>query len=434
MTSSTMSERRVTGGRRLSAAEFRAMYPAMSGNNATAFLDNAGGSQLPAVVIDAMIAYLRESYVQLGADYELSKRATATVGAAHRFVKHFMNAPADGHVVLGASTSQLMLTLAMAHARVLGDGDEIIISEASHESNVGAWVNMGQGDGARPGVKVKFWRVDPATGEHDLAHLDELLTARTRLVCMPHVSNIFGHVADVGAITRRVHAAGAKILVDGVAYAPHRVMDVSAWGVDWYVYSTYKVFGPHMAALFGTREAFAPLTGPNHFFIPKDELPRKFELGGVSHEGAAGVLALDHFLRDVAGEARLVDVLGTEGRFDHSIAVRAFEVMGAVEESLQVRLLKYLSEKPGVRVIGPGAACRERVSIVSFVREGRSSREIALAGNREGLGYRHGNYYAYRLCQRLGLDPADGVVRVSLCHYNTDAEVDRLIDLFDRVL
>lgn len=416
------------------------MFPALA--SSTAFLDNAGGSQLPGVVIDAMTRYLRETYVQLGAAYDTSVRATATVATAHRFVKHFMNVGHEGppgaeswqgEVILGASTSQLVYTLAHAHARVLEPGDEVIISEASHESNVGAWVNMGDARGARPGVQVKFWRVDRRSGEPDLDHLRELLSPRTRLVCFPHVSNIFGHIADVATITRLVHAAGARVLVDGVAYAPHRAIDVSAWGVDWYVYSTYKVFGPHMAALYGSNGALASLTGPNHFFIPRDELPRKFELGGVSHEGAAGILALDHFLRDLVAEPRLADLTSTDARFDHNIVRRAFDAMQRLEEPLAARLLDYLKSKPGVRVIGPDAD-ESRVCIVSFVVNGRSSRSIAEAGNKAGLGFRFGNFYAYRLCESMGLNPSDGVVRVSFCHYNSMDEVDRLIRFFEGVL
>lgn len=428
--------------------QIRAMYPALSA--ATAFLDNAGGSQLPGVVIDEMTRYLRESYVQLGADYEVSRRATATVAAAHRFVKHFMNVPFEGapgaerwggEVILGASTSQLIFTLAQAHARVLKPGDEIIISEASHESNVGAWVNMGQPDGSRPGVMVKLWKVDPLTGEPDMAHLRSLLSPRTKLVCWPHVSNVFGHVADVAAITREVHQHGAKVLVDGVAYAPHRAVDVKAWGVDWYVYSTYKVFGPHMAALYGSNQALAPLTGPNHFFIPQSELPRKFELGGVSHEGAAGILALDHFLRDLVGLPRLRDLCAPDAAFDLSIVQRAFEIMERFETPLQDRLIAFLKTKPGVRIIGPSSTSAEvgdgntqRVCIVSFVCKGKSSKSIALAGNALGLGFRFGNFYAYRLCQSLGLEPSDGVVRVSFCHYNSMDEADRLIRFLDAAL
>jgi cysteine desulfurase family protein (TIGR01976 family) len=406
----------------------------------TVFLDNAGGSQMPGVVIDAITAYMRESFVQLGADYSVSRRATAIVAAAHRYLQTFMGAvSADGttrgHVIIGASTSQLIYTLANAYAPHLKPGDEIVISQASHESNAGAWYRLAAPvEQCGRGVVIRPWNVDPRTFDHSLEELAPLMTERTRLVCFPHVSNILGRVADVPAITRFVHERGAQVIVDGVAFAPHRAVDVSAWNVDWYVYSTYKVFGPHMAALFGMHEALAPLTGPNHSFIPRTELPRKFELGGVSHEGAAGLVALDHFLRDLIGERRLEDPVDPHARYERSVVTRAFQTIEELETPLMRMLLEYLRSMPGIRIIGPETDGRERVGIVSFVKPSMSSASIARAGNAEGLGFRFGNFYAYRLCQSLGIDPADGVVRVSFCHYNTPEEVERLIGFLRTVL
>ena len=109
------------------------------------------------------------------------------------------------------------------------------------------------------------------------------------LVAFPHVSNLLGEIVDVAEVTSLAHQSGARVVVDGVAYAPHRAIDVASWKVDWYAYSAYKVYGPHMAVLWGRSDALAELTGPNHFFIPDDEVPYKFEIGGPSHEGCAGI-------------------------------------------------------------------------------------------------------------------------------------------------
>jgi len=418
----------------------RAHFPACA--SPTAFLDNAGGSQLPAVVIDAMTAYLRESYVQLGADYEVSRRATATVAAAHRYLKFFMGAidPGGrdtGQVIIGPSTSQLIATLATAYAPRLAPGDEIIISDASHESNAGPWRRLApsfQEHGRA--IIIKPWPINPITFAHDLAELGPLLSPRTRLVCFPHVSNILGRVEPLADIIPfiRARAPHARILVDGVALAPHRAIHAHAWDADFYVYSTYKVFGPHAAALYAKHDALAPLTGPNHDFIPSSELPRKFELGGVSHEAAAGILALDHFLRDLAGTPRLPDLIDPHARYDRAIIDRAFDTIEHLETPLMARLLDYLSSVPGLRLIGPTATDRSRVSIISFTKPGTPSASIARAGNALHLGFRFGNFYAFRLCRSLGLDPADGVVRVSFCHYNTPAEVERLIAFLRQTL
>ncbi len=280
-------------------AEVRAAFPALSAP--TLFLDNAGGSQVPSVVVEGIRDYFLNSYVQLGADYAVSRRATATVARAHEFVKCFVNAGDVGHgrglgeCVLGPSTTALCNLLANAYAESPKPGrDEVVVCTAGHESNVGPWVRL-----APRGYVVKPW---PVTRRADgpwgisIDELRPLLSSRTALVAFPHVSNVLGEIVDVKAITALVHQHGGRVVVDGVAFAPHRAIDVADWGADWYVYSWYKVFGPHMAALFGRREAFAEITGPNHYFVDKSDVPYKFELGGVNHEGCAGLLALYDYL------------------------------------------------------------------------------------------------------------------------------------------
>lgn len=433
----TLSSLRVSTLHRPAA---RAHFPACL--SPTAFLDNAGGSQLPAVVIDAMTAYLRESYVQLGADYDISRRATATVAAAHRYLKTFMgtydaHGRETGHVIIGPSTSQLIATLATAYAPHLAPGDEIIISTASHESNAGPWRRLAAAiDHHGRGVTIKPWDINPTTFAHSLDTLATLISPRTRLVCFPHVSNILGRVEPVEQIIPfiRDRAPKAHIIVDGVAFAPHRAIHAHAWDADFYIYSTYKVFGPHAAAMFAKADALAPLTGPNHDFIPQGELPRKFELGGVSHEAAAGILAIDHFLRDLVSTPRLPDLTDPQAPYDRAVIDDAFDIVEQLETPLMARLLDYLSTVPNLRLIGPPTPDRSRVGIISFTKPGTPSATIARAGNAQRLGFRFGNFYAYRLCQSLNLDPTDGVVRVSFCHYNTPAEVDRLIAFFRSVL
>lgn len=422
-------------------ASVRAHFPSLSSDEV--LLDNGGGSQVPRVVADAIHHYLLHHYVQLGADYASSRRATAIVAAAHRLLKTFMNVPdapgdpagarSGGEVILGASTSELCARLANAYADALRPGDEIVVCQTGHESNIGPWMKL-----ARRGFTVREWCVDPATGVAPLDGLRALLTGRTRLVAFPQVSNILGEVINLPPIVRLAHEAGARVVVDGVAYAPHRAIDLARWGVDWYVYSTYKVYGPHMAALYGSREALAEVVGPNHEFIPRDDLPRKFELGGVNHEGAAGILALDHFLRDLLGVPRLTDPADPAAVFDRGVVEQAFELIERLEVPLQARLVEYLAHKPGVRLIGPAVGDRSRICIVSFRHERLTPRQIALAANERGLCLRYGHFYAWRLCRAMGLRPEDlstgGVVRVSFAHYNTPEEVERLIEFFEEIL
>ena len=399
----------------LDAIRFR--FPALAGD--TVFFENAGGSQVPAVVGDAVRDYMLHTYVQLGVDYELSRRCSALVDRAHDFIRLLVNGDDVGEVVLGASCSSLCLMLADAYARVLGPGDEIVVAEAGHEANVGPWTHL-----ADRGVTLRTWRVDPDSGRANLQGLADVLSERTRIVTFPHVSNLVGEIVDVQAATALAHEVGAKVVVDGVAYAPHRAMDVKAWGVDWYVYSTYKVYGPHMGALFGRHEAFAELEGPNHFFVPKDEIPWKFELGGVSHEGCAGLLALGEYLCFLAGHEA----------FSRQTVVDAFAVMTACEQPLLERLLGFLREHPRARIVGPDRPAPDRVGTVSFVHESKTSAEIAAAAHAEEIAIRSGHMYAWHQCKAMGIDPLDGVVRASFVHYNTPDEMERFVELLDRVL
>jgi len=397
----------------------RSAFPALAGG--TAFLENAGGSQVPAVVADRIRDYMVSSYVQLGAGYSLSQKATALVDEAHDFVRLLFNG-VDGEVILGPSTSALLLMLATSYSKVLSPGDEVVVAQIGHEANVGPWKKL-----SSFGIELKWWEMNPADYTTSSDSLAELLSDRTALVAFPHVSNLLGEILDVPAITEMVHRAGARVVVDGVAYAPHRAMDVAAWGVDFYAYSTYKLYGPHMAAMWASCEALAELQGPNHFFIPDDETPYKFELGGVCHEGCAGILGLRDYLEVLAG-------VGEQGALDRTAVERAFELMTACELSLQARLVEYLQSRPDVRIIGPDHGGPSRVGTISFVHDRKSSREITEIVDSSGIAIRHGHMYAYHLCEALGMDPEDGVVRVSLVHYNTPEEIERLIGVLDRAL
>ncbi|MHC4350816.1 MAG: aminotransferase class V-fold PLP-dependent enzyme [Planctomycetota bacterium] len=379
--------------------EIRAMFPALAACP-DVLLDNAGGSQVPVSVADAIRDYMLTTYTQLGGDYETSRRSTETVRRAHDFIKLFVNGVGRGEVMLGSSTTAQCIMLADCYRRAAREGrDEIVIAETAHEANAGPWARL-----AEEGFRVRIWPVELESLELRPDALADLLSERTAVVAFPHVSNLLGRIEDAASIASLGREAGARVVVDGVAYAPHRAIDVAGIGADWYVYSTYKVFGPHMAALFGTHEALGRLEGPNHFFIPSTDLPYKFEPGDASHEGCAGLLGLWRYLAALSG------LRGTEE-----------PQRAAIEQAYAV-------------ITDPS-----RVSTVSFVHAKKRSEEIAKAANRRRFGMRYGHFYAYRLCARLaeaGMihDTDDGVARVSLLHYNTIEEIDRLIDCLDTLL
>ena len=406
--------------------QIRRHYPALSGD--TVLLENAGGSQVPTSVADAIRDHLLQDYCQLGAGYPASDRATATVERAHRFMDRFVNGEGLGRVVLGSSCTSLMHVLAHAIGRTIEPGDEIVVCEQGHEANIGCWTEL-----ERLGAVVRWWTVDHETGSLSLKDLDAVLSNRTRIVAFPHVSNLLGEIVDVKGATELAHRHGAKVVVDGVAYAPHRAIDVRSWNVDFYAWSTYKVYGPHMGALFGRFDAFEGLQGPNHFFIPDDELPYKFELGGASHEGCAGLCALAPILGELAGHGNSKEIDAENCSYE--IVEKAFETMTALESPLQAHLLERLRRHEQVRIIGPTAPeISARVSTISFLHFQRDSEAIVAAARNADVGIRHGHMYAYRLCKAMGIDLQSGVVRVSAVHYNTMSEIDRLMDAIDPML
>ena len=221
-----------------------------------------------------------------------------------------------------------------------------------------------------------------------------------------------------------MHARGAQICVDAVAYAPHRAVDVTGLDVDYYVFSFYKTYGPHFAVMYGKYENLLELDGLYHYFYGKEKVPEKLEPGNTNYELAWGCTGIVDYLDELGG-----------GSGDRAAIERAFDDIAAHEETIGERLLAYLRARNDVRVIGPREADRSiRVPTIAFKAEGRDSAEIVRAVDEDRIGIRFGDFHSRRLVDHLGLQPGNGVVRVSMVHYNTLAEVDRLIESLDRAL
>lgn len=404
----------------LNLERIRDEFPALNGD--CVFLDNAGGSQVLRRVADRVRDYLLTSSVQLGASYAVAELAAQRVLEARRAVALLVNAEYDDEIVIGAATTALMFLLTQALAPAIRPGDEIIVTDCDHEANIGGWLRLQQS-----GAVIRFWRVDPDSGELRLEDLEALLGPRVKWVAMTHVSNVLGTVNPVAEVARRVHAVGAKLCVDGVAYAPHRLVDVRASGADLYVFSFYKVFGPHQAVLWGRRELLLSLPTLNHHFIGPEVLPYKLQPGNVNYELSYGCIGIVDYLTDTG------IALGGTGPARENMQT-AFDAFERHEDVLAERLLEYLRARRGVRIVGlPGIIARRRVPTISFTADGQTPEAIVRHIDRFQIGIRHGDFYSRRLIAALGLQTG-GVVRVSIAHYNTIAEIDRLIHHLDAVL
>jgi len=397
----------------------RASFPSLSDD--FVFMDNAGGSQCLGAVADAVRDYLLGCNVQLGATYPVSVEASRRVLSGRQAIARLVGAVDDRQVVLGSSTTQLLANFAQALSADLRPGDEIVVTNADHEANVGAFRRL-----ERQGVVVREWGLDLASQELRPGDLEPLLGPRTRLVCMTHCSNVLGTIFDVQAVSRRVHDAGARLLVDGVAYAPHRRVDPTVCGADYYVFSLYKVYGPHVAALVAPLGHLEELGNINHEFLAH-ETPYKLQPGNICYELVAALPAIEAYLLELGGGA-------ANGSYVAALE-RAFTSIAKHEAELAERLLAFLRDRDDLDLIGNGGSDpAQRLPTVSFAPHAKAPEAIVRAVDEHGIGIRHGDFYARRLIDVLGLRARGGVVRISMVHYNTLEEVDRAIAALDEAL
>ena len=391
----------------------RRQFPALSGD--WVFMDNAGGSQVLQRVADRVSDYLLTSNVQTGATYAPSQRSTERVREARKAFARFVNANDPSEIVMGASTTMLIRILSEAMTGKLKSGDEIIVTNTDHESNIGPWLRH-----EARGVKIVVWKADPETFELELDDLKALMNERTKLVCVTHASNILGTINPIARIAEMAHSGGAELCVDAVAFAPHRAVDVQAFGADYYVFSAYKVFGPHFGVMWGRKDKLLELDNIYHFFFGKESVPHKLEPGNINYELAHGAVGAIDYVEELGAKAG-----AGEGR----PAVEAgFAAIAEQEQAITAQLLDFLQSRNSVRIVGkPTSAIDERVATVSFTVEGRHSKAVVDGVDPHHIGIRNGDFYARRLIDDLGLSPNGGVVRVSMVHYNTDEEVGRLI-------
>ncbi|MGB3555873.1 MAG: cysteine desulfurase-like protein [Jannaschia sp.] len=398
----------------LDHAFVRGAFPALRGNRV--YLDNAGGSQVARHVGERLTDYLYGANVQLGASYPASVEAGARVAAGRAALALLMNANRPEEVVMGATSTQLLGQLAAALSQDWRPGDEVVVTNFDPVANIGPWARL-----ADRGIVVKEWKLLPGAHRPDPETLHPLLGDRTRLVAMAHVSNIYGTINPVAEIAEIVHNAGALLCVDGVAYAPHRAMDAPDSGADFYVFSTYKVYGPHFAALWGRYDALVAAGNINHRFFDRSNVPQKMEPGNANYELAHACLGIVDYLEALA-QAHGSNATG------RAAVEAAFTLISTHEERLSERLLTYLRGREDVTIVGTPDACAAlRVPTISFVIDRRSSRQVVERVDPTGLGIRYGDFYSHTLVKGLDLPNGDGVIRVSAVHYNTLDQMDRLI-------
>ena len=399
----------------------RSQFPGLA--NGWTFFDNAGGSQILKRAVERINTFLYDKNVQIGGSYDISQQAAAALYEARNAAMHLVRAARPEEIVFGASTTALLQNLARAMLSQLTPGDEIIVTVADHESNIGPWDKLRDA-----GMAIKFWPLNKDSFALDLADLEPLMTDRTKLVCVTHVSNILGAINPIKEIAAFVHARGARICVDAVAYAPHRAIDVQDWDVDYYVFSLYKTYGPHFALMYGKYSHLLELDTLYHYFYGKDKVPGKLEPGNPNYELAYSVCGIVDYL------CELGERTGETGPVRQKI-VAAYEAIALQENALAEKLLGYLRGRNDCRIIGQSAnRDGTRIPTISFKLDGRDSGEVCKAMDAHKIAIRFGDFHSRRLAEYLDLTDNSGMVRVSMVHYNTLEEIDRMTAAFDTIL
>lgn len=412
----------------------RSLFPAFAHpeSRKVAFFENAGGTYVPATVIDRLNQYLVAEKVQPYGPYALSKSGTEAIEQATVGMAELINAGED-EVVIGHCTTMNLYVLSMALRRQFRPGDEIIVTQQEHESNVSPWLRL-----QAFGVKVRFWPISASTGALDFEWLDEHLNERTRLLCMTHSSNIVGDLNPVKAVARRIHAVGGWLLVDGVSYAPHHAIDVKALDVDIYVLSLYKLFGPHLGLMYVRGDLHERLDNQS-----LEQLPRLYEAyrrpgspnylrialnpGLVNHEEVASLNGLIAYFEDLHAHHGL-----PQKETLHQRVADIMTLAARHESVLARRWGDWLRQQDRLELIGADESEVERRSPTWALKcHGVSPERLALALGERDVAVQSGSFYAWRCLEALGIDPATGVLRVSLAHFNTASEIDRLTDALE---
>lgn len=406
----------------------RAEFPALQlqhGDLPRLYLDNPAGTQVPRAVVDAVARTLVEAASNLGGCFTNSRAADETWRRAHQAMADMLGADSPDEVIIGPSMTALTFHMSRSIGTRFQPGDEVIVTRMDHEGDVSPWLHLAED----LGLTIKWLPFDRHTWRIEQADLEALMTERTRLVALNYASNLTGSVNQVRALT-----AAAKrnpdtlVYVDAVQFAPHGLIDVKSLGCDFLACSSYKFYGPHLGILWGRRELLAALPAYK-CRCASDVPPEKFELGTPQTELLAGLTAAVDYLEWVGG------ITGGSGSRRQMLAA-AYDSFGAYENELTLKLIHGILDLPGTTIHGlvEDARISDRVPTVSFTHSRLAPADIAQALAERGIFAWSGHNYAYEVVRHLDLDEQQGVVRLGLAHYNTEAEIDRTLAALEAIL
>jgi cysteine desulfurase family protein (TIGR01976 family) len=402
----------------------RCRFPALSrtlDGRPVIWADGPGGTQVPESVVEAMSAFLRRGGSNHGGFFEASHDSDEVHREARSAVADFFGASSPDEIAFGQNMTSLTFAVSRALARTWDRDSEVVVTRLDHDANVTPWVMAA----ADSGAKVRKVDVDPSDASLDMGSMESTIGPNTRLVAVTAASNASGSLVDVRRVVEMAHAVGAIAYVDAVHLAPHRAIDVVALDCDFLVASAYKFFGPHTGVLYGTYDRLSQFDA--YKVRPAPELPPgKWETGTQSFESLAGLIATIEYWAELGGQVSRStgDILTRRDR-----VVAATTATSGYERGLARRFLDGVADLPRVRVFGiTEGDLMDRTPTFALAVEGRHPDEVAANLGAQGIFVWSGNYYAVEIMEALGKGDTGGLVRIGFVHYNTAAEVDRILE------
>ena len=413
--------------KRIDLAFVRQQFDQLKDDPKLVFAANAGGSYVSNQTNEVLEHFNRHTRVQPYSNFAPSNTAGDAMDRAKQVWATALNIDID-ELTIGPSTSMNTYVMSNAISSQWTAGDEIIVTNQDHEANIGAWRRKAE----EKQVTIRQWTAEQDSGLLDLEKLKPLLNENTRWVFFTHCSNIIGSTNPVAEIAREIRKhSSARIFVDAVSYAPHHICDLGALDVDAYAFSLYKVFGPHQGLLYTSHSLQAELASQAHYFLA-DDVSKYVNPAGPQHaQVAACAGVIDYF--DQLHRHHFGD-----GNGNVAAPQKMQELHGLIqlhERALAEPLLDYLANHPAIRLLGK-THCKDndRAPTIAFKPLKQSSATLTSALQKAGIGTENGDFYATRLIESLGIDAVDGVVRLSLLHYNRPDDVETILRELDIAL
>tara|TARA_X000000950_G_scaffold120865_1_gene151544 strand:- start:7241 stop:8488 length:1248 start_codon:yes stop_codon:yes gene_type:complete len=402
----------------------RSQFPAFNDplSKDWSFFENAGGSYVPKNVINKLTEFMTSTKVQPYAEYPMSKIAGENMDKATELFAKMINAK-NNEILIGGSTSINLYVLSNALRNLINPGDEIIVTNQDHEANISPWRRL-----ENHGAKIVEWKFNLDDHELKIADLEKLITTKTKILAVTHCSNIVGSVNNLKKICDLAHKSNIIVIGDGVSYAPHGFPNVKEIDVDFYTFSLYKTYGPHLALLYGKEEILKQLPNQNHEFL-NGQYPYTINPGGPNHEELVSLIGIYEYFENLYNyhfKNKKLNILEKINKINNLISVH--------EEIIANPILEYLDERKDLNLIGKNKITnKNRAPTISFYSNKKSSKEISETLHKFKIATRNDNFYAWRCLQHIGINIDDGVVRLSMTHYNNNKDTQSVLRALENI-